>query len=288
MTAKRGLGKGLEALMGPKKAPASEKRSGATPGEHLAPISDIHKNPHQARKTFDETAIAALADSIISAGLLQPLVVTAEKDGTFVLIAGERRLRAAKVAGLTKVPVRIIKATDEKTVAVLGLVENLQRENLDAIDEAEAFAALSEGFGLTQEAIAKAVSKSRPYVANAMRLLELPKPALELVRSGKISAGHGRAILRLPDRGRRIKFAKLIVEKSYSVREAERLADRFMDEEKKKDKRAKPGPYEPLADDLRKQFGTKVEFKGAKTKGRLVIHYFSEEDLTRIIELIQK
>jgi len=216
-------------------------------------------------------------------------VATRKKAGNFVLVAGERRLRAAKIAGLKKVPVRVVQMKSGQSLAVLGLVENLQREDLDPLEEAEAFNVLSDKFKLTQQQIAKTVAKSRPYVANAVRLLDLPEKVLDLIRQGKISAGHGRAILRLIEPGERIAMANRIVAKSLSVRDTEKLVEKAvsLDKEKRRSPNKKDNPHKWIADELRGRFGTKVEFQGKTTKGRIVIHYFSEEDLTRIVDILK-
>lgn len=293
MSAKRGLGKGLEALIGQKMPTpaktASTKESPSVEAIEMVSLDNLQANPRQARKTFEETSLMELADSIKSSGLLQPLVATRSGAGRFVLVAGERRLRAARLAGLKKVPVRVLPAVDEKTGALLGLVENLQREDLDAVEEAEAFKLLADQFDLTQEKIAKTLAKSRPYVANAMRLLDLPRQVLDLVRGGTLSAGHGRAILRLPDQAARIGLAKTVLARNLSVRETERLADRLGAQDESKDKRSgsRAHPHGWLADELRQRLGTKVELQGQQNKGRIVIHYYSEEDLTRIVEMMK-
>ncbi len=296
MPLKKGLGKGLDAIIGSNKSVKKEKPvkikekddfQGSPLGEIA--IENISINPHQARKTFDQAALEELAESISVSGILQPLVATRKKAGNFVLVAGERRLRAAKIAGLKKVPVRVVQMKSGQSLAVLGLVENLQREDLDPLEEAEAFNVLSDKFKLTQQQIAKTVAKSRPYVANAVRLLDLPEKVLDLIRQGKISAGHGRAILRLIEPGERIAMANRIVAKSLSVRDTEKLVEKAvsLDKEKRRSPNKKDNPHKWIADELRGRFGTKVEFQGKTTKGRIVIHYFSEEDLTRIVDILK-
>lgn len=297
MPLKKGLGKGLDAIIGSRK---SDKRESSFvnntiendfPHQFLKEISIdiISTNPHQARKSFDQAAMEELAESIKFSGILQPIAVAKQKAGKYILVAGERRLRASKMAGLKKIPVRIVESQGEKSLAVLGLVENLQREDLDPLEEAEAFAILTDKFSLTQQQIAQAVSKSRPYVANSIRLLDLPEQVLELIRQGKLTAGHGRAILRLSDVGQRIALAVKIVAQKLSVREAESLAEKQATQTN--GSRRQPAvtkhPYNWIAEDLKGQLGTKVEFQGKSSKGRIVIHYFSEEDLTRIVELLK-
>lgn len=293
MATKRGLGKGLDALLGAR--PSGSKgqiKKNAPKGEVLfsIPVEAIEPNPHQARSHFEETSLEELARSIGETGILQPLVAIKSAPGKYILIAGERRLRAAKIAGLKKIPLRIIDAPNENSLAILGLIENLHREDLDAIEEAEAFARLSERFKMTQEKISKTVGKSRPYIANAVRLLDLPDKVLDMIRDGELSAGHGRAILRLSETSERISLAERILARKLSVREAERLAGKMVAD---REESQRPGkkvdhPFSWIADDLKQQLGTKVEFAGRKEKGRLVIHYFSEEDLTRIIDLIKR
>lgn len=293
MATKRGLGKGLDALIGTKPSKSKNRSTGDAPkGEVLlsVPVDAIETNPHQARKNFEETSLEELSRSILQSGMLQPVVATKATPGKYTLIAGERRLRAAKKAGLKKVPVRIVKAPDENSLAVLGLIENLHREDLDAIEEAEAFSKLAERFKMTQEKISKAVGKSRPYIANTLRLLDLPDKVLDMIRDGELTAGHGRAILRLSETAERITLAKRVIAKKLSVRETERLAEKLVSEKENTKITGQKGthPFDWIADELKNQLGTKVEFAGQKEKGRLVIHYFSEEDLTRIIDLIKR
>lgn len=285
----------MEALIGSSSSGKTQGQNRAEIGDEqgallMIPVEIIEPNPFQARKNFDEVAIAELASSIRENGILQPLVVMKDKSGGYCLIAGERRLRAAKEAGLKQVPAHLVKPKDDKTAAILGLVENLQREDLDPIEEAKGFALLGEKFGLTQEATANSVSKSRPYVANAMRLLELPPEVVDLIRDGLLSAGHGRAVLRLPTRGERVRFAQLLVDKKMSVREAEAMAQKLLGENEAgpgAGKKTKKHPHQWISDDLKVRFGTKVDLAGGSEKGRIIIHYFSESDLTRIIDILK-
>src|SRR5437867_1641137 len=213
---RKALGKGLEALF--PATPAAPPPA----GERLVPVQDIVPNPDQPRRHFDEEALAALADSIRRHGLLQPLVVCAAGD-RYELIAGERRLRAAERAGLDRVPIVVREAAPAKRFE-LALIENLQREDLSPLEEAEAYRHLIDEYGLTQEEIAQRVGKSRPAVANALRLLSLPDAVKAQIESGELSAGHARAVLAVEDASGQVKFAREITARRLSKSEAERLA----------------------------------------------------------------
>jgi ParB family chromosome partitioning protein len=238
MAAKKGgLGKGLDALLMDN---AVEQISPSSAVK--LKIMDIEPNRAQPRKDFAEGALAELADSIEKYGVLQPLLVRPYGENSYQLIAGERRWRAARLAGLTEVPVVIREMTDEEAAA-LSLIENLQREDLNPVEEAFGFQKLMEDFSLTQEEAAEKVGKSRPAVANALRLLKLPPEILDLVRGGKISAGHARALLAFPTEAQMLETAKLIVEKGISVRETERLAKKASKPKKETQKNTRHASY---------------------------------------------
>lgn len=275
---KSGLGMGLNALF----------MDNAM--EEIAPTSavkmkimDIEPNRDQPRKAFADDALSELADSIAKYGVLQPLLVRPFGDNGYQLIAGERRWRAARLAGLTEVPVVIREMTDEEAAA-LALIENLQREDLNPVEEAFGFRKLMEDFGLTQEEAAERVGKSRPAVANALRLLKLPADILDLVRDGKISAGHARALLSFPDEELMLQTAKLIVDKGISVRETERLAKKAakpVRESPQKTRRA--AFYDQIELALTEALCRKVRIQnGKKNTGTLEIAFNSKEDLERI------
>jgi len=293
MTAKRkGLGKGFDALVDPHRGRTLAAK--ASKGEaFVCPIDHIKPNRHQPRQQFDEESLRTLAASIQRDGVLQPLAVRPDPQDpdSYELIAGERRLRAAKKAGLKEVPCALID-TDEEGLGVLSLVENLMREDLNVLDEAEAYQQLIDNFDLTQEQIADRVGKSRVHVTNTLRLLKLPEIVRAYLASGELSAGHGRAILALNQDDDRIVIAQEALARRLSVRETEALVKRAGQAIKKmkgkKPAKAKEHPYSELADRLRERYGTKVRLTGGKKKGSIEIHYFSEEELTRIFDLLTR
>ncbi len=279
MAAKKGgLGKGLDALLMDN---AMEEIS-PTSAVKLK-IMDIEPNREQPRKDFAEDALAELADSIEKYGVLQPLLVRPFGENSYQLIAGERRWRAARLAGLTEVPVVIREMTDEEAAA-LSLIENLQREDLNPVEEAFGYRKLMEDFSLTQEEAAEKVGKSRPTVANALRLLKLPAEVLDLVRAGKISAGHARALLAFPTEQEMTETANLIMEKGISVRETERLAKKASKPKKDAPKPARRIPYyEQIELTLTEALCRKVRIQNGKNDtGTLEIAFNSKEDLERI------
>jgi ParB family chromosome partitioning protein len=266
------------------------------PGISLALIEDIETNPHQPRRDFDEVALQELADSIRTNGLIQPLVVRKSPSGKYELIAGERRLRASKTAGLKQVPVVIRRSTDRESLE-LALVENIQRQDLNCVDEALAYFQLMEGFSLTQEEIAKQVGKDRATVANHLRLLRLPEPIIDDLKKAILSFGHGKALLGVEDNELRLQARKEVVEKRLSVRDTEALIERM------KGSRLAPVtqpvmPPQPLsalkarlsalAQDLTRLWSAKVEVKGSERRGKILIHYSTRQELDRILESMQK
>ncbi len=276
---KGGLGKGLDALLIDNSAEVNSSSSAVK-----LKIMDIEPNRDQARKDFDEKALSELADSIAKYGVLQPLLVRPLTDGGYQLIAGERRWRASRLAGLTEVPVVIREMTDEEASA-LSLIENLQREDLNPIEEAMGLHSLMNDFGLTQEETAERVGKSRPAVANALRLLNLPKSVLELVRNGKISSGHARALLSVSDENKMLEIAELICKKGISVRETERLAKAFAKENKAKPEKSSRREhfYDEVELTLTQALCRKIKVQNNKNEtGTLEIAFNSKEDLERI------
>lgn len=277
----RGLGRGLGALIDD--FSSSVQQDAVT----LLPLQKVEPNPNQPRKLFDEEQLQALADSIAEHGLLQPLAVRDIGDGFYQIIAGERRWRAARMAGLKEVPVMVVEA-DDKKVMELALVENLQRQDLNPMEEAEGYRVLMEDFGLTQEQAAVRVGKSRPAVANALRLLALPAEVQEYVVDGTLSAGHARAVLSLPNERLQKAAAQKIIALRLSVRQAEAMCKRMEQEKKQKEK--KP----PLTVDyvgecekmLTKQLGRKVKIINGKRKGRFELEFYGEDDLQRVYEAL--
>ena len=250
---------------------------------------DIEPNKEQARKQFDEAALSELADSIAQHGVLQPLLVRPIIGGGYQLIAGERRWRASRIAGLTQVPVIIKELTDDEA-AIISLIENLQREDLNPIEEAYGFASLIKDFDLTQEEAARRVGKSRPAVANALRLLRLPQEVIDAVREGKLSAGHARALAAIDDEKTAIFAAKTVMEKGLSVRETEKLVKALTAEKKEKKKKtaARNSFFDEVELSLNNSLGrkAKVVTKSGKESGTLEIDFYDKDDLARIAKVL--
>lgn len=285
MAAKKGgLGRGLDALF----ADNSVEESSSASAVKLS-LNEIEPNKDQPRKTFDEKALAELADSIAQHGVIQPLLVRPMPDGSYQLVAGERRWRAARRAGLSEVPV-VIREMSDSEMMELALIENLQREDLNPIEEAEGLQQLIDTYGLTQETAAARVGRSRPAIANALRLLSLPAPILELTREGKISAGHARALLSLGDEEKMVEIADLILKKEISVREVERLAKAAA---KEKTQKEKPIPrrdtfYDEVELALTNSLGRriKVNVNKKENRGTIEIEFFDQKDLSDISRLL--
>ena len=256
-------------------------------GITMADVESIVANEYQMRREFEASALNELADSIRANGVIQPLITRRAEDGKLHLIAGERRLRASKLAGLKQVPVVIKKATDKEALE-LALIENVQREDLNCVEVATSYFQLAEDFKLTQEEIAKRVGKDRVSVANHLRLLKLPESLLQDLRSNKLSYGHGRALLSVADPLKRLEIRNAIVEKQLSVRETERIiAELLVNTEKgqaklKKKEDAQPAELKNFVERLGRALGTRVKSKGDQYRGTIVIDYFSKEDLERI------
>ena len=253
-------------------------------------VDKITPNVNQPRKSFDDDSLAELSASIKNQGVLQPLLVEKITDDSYVIVAGERRFRAAKIAGLSEVPV-IVKSFNEVQRIEVALIENIQRENLNAIDEAAAYQYLIQKSGLTQEEVAEKVGKKRSTVTNSLRLLQLPDQMKDDIISGVLTAGHARAILSLVNPNDRMLLRNKIIEKELSVREAEEEAQALNEGKKVKVKRAPKArdPYiQGVEDKLLEAFGTKVEVKGNLKKGKLVIPYASQSDLERLYRLLGK
>ena len=253
-------------------------------------ISQIEPNKNQPRKRFDKEKLVALSESIKENGLIQPIIVTKSDDDRYTIVAGERRWRAAKLAGLTAVP-SIVKEYTEKTVAEVALIENLQREDLNPIEEALGYKELSEKYFLKQEEISKIVGKSRSAIANAMRLLSLEDEIQSKIISGDISEGHARAALSLDGFELRNFLVSQIIENGLNVRQAEVLAKQLQKGTKEKKKR-EPDVYdielERIQNKLSSNLGTKVTISHGQKKGKIEIEYYGNEDLDRILNLIQK
>ena len=283
----RGLGKGLGALLGDD---ALQSQEG---GSLSLPISEVQPGLKQPRKRFDDESLADLADSIRTHGIIQPLTVRRLSSGYYQIIAGERRWRAAKLAGLHEVPAVIIEA-DDRTVMELGLIENLQREDLNPIEEANGYKVLMDEYGLTQDEVAQRVGKSRPAVANALRLLALPDAVHLLLEEGRLSAGHARAILSAPDKELQKRLAQKVVQDGLSVRQTEALAKRLAKAQDLLDE--EPAPAVPdfsiylraAVQDLSSRFGRKVHIINGKKKGKVELEYYNTDDLNALLELLEQ
>lgn len=256
-------------------------------GVNEVSIDLVRANPLQPRKTFDEIALAELADSISAHGILQPLVVV-KKDAGYEIVAGERRFRAAKLAGLKVIPV-IVKEISEKERREIALVENLQREDLNPMEESEALYTLLKENDLTQEELAKTLGKSRPAVANALRLLTLPKEIQNMVRDLSLSTGHAKVLLGVKVPELQLALAKEVVQKKLSVRDLEmRLAALAAEKKVPAAKKAVSLELRAMIDDMQRVFGTKVRVAGSDKKGKIVIDYYNSDDLQRIFDLVEK
>jgi ParB family chromosome partitioning protein len=303
-TKKRGLGRGLAALLAntageePSFSPAGEEGAGerapAAGAQEIA-LDLLSPNPHQPRKEFDTAGLHELADSIGVHGIIQPLLVTPAGDDPhrFWIVAGERRWRAARLAGLAAVPA-IVRPTSSQALTELALVENIQRADLNALEEAQAYAALMEEHGLTQAEVAERVGKSRPAVANALRLLGLPHEAQAAVVEGRITAGHARALLGLPDAAAMLLALEEITRRGLSVREAETLVKQWSETPAPKPLAPKPPPDPQVAAHIghlenrfRSALGTKVQLnRNDDGSGKLVVHFFNDGDLEHLLRLI--
>ncbi len=278
---KSGLGRGFDAIFADNSVEDISTGNSTTKVKLL----DIEPNRDQPRKQFDEEALAELSDSIAQHGVLQPLLVRPMPDGGYQLVAGERRWRASRMAGLTEVPVVIRDLTDSQ-VAELALVENLQRENLNPLEEANGYKELSDKFGYTQEKISEIVGKSRPSIANALRLLNLPEDVQEMVSNGSLSMGHARAILSLEDDKMKTDLAKLVIANDLSVRETERIARNMAKEAPKAKKAKKRNPYYDEAElALSEVLGRCVKITKSSKKGSLQIEFFDDADLKKLLKI---
>lgn len=276
---KKALGKGLGALI----STANEETS---TGVVELRINEIEPNAGQPRKKFDDEKLLQLSDSIKQHGIVQPIIVRRE-DNIYKIVAGERRWRAARLAGLSSVPV-IIKDVNNKQVMEMALIENIQREDLNPIEEAEAYEKLLNEYDMTQEELSKTIGKNRSTIANMIRLLSLCDKIKEYVISGEISSGHARALLSISDKEVQEKLCNEIIEKNLSVRETESLVKRFSEVKKEEKKSSKQDEnLVRIEDDLKKILGTKVKLINNNKKGKILIEYYSNEELDRILEMFK-
>ncbi len=278
--AKKGLGSGLDALFGGDLPPAEENL-------RSLPISKVEPGEHQPRETFDGEKLENLADSIRSHGVIQPITVRRLEGDRYQIIAGERRWRAARMAGLAEVPARIVDA-DDREAMVLALVENLQREDLNPVEQARGLRRLLEEYGCTQESAAELVGCSRPALSNALRLLSLPEPVLAMLEDGRLSAGHGRALLALGDPARIRAAAEAVLRQELSVRQTEALVKKLQAPPRAAAKKPDDGIYvKALEERLTRCFNRKVHIVSGPKKGRLEIEYYGNEDLDALIRALR-
>lgn len=284
---KKGLGTGLGVLFGTDEYEEEQSSELMT-----LPISKVEPRMEQPREYFDEQALQDLADSISQYGLIQPVIARKLDSGYYQIIAGERRWRASRLAGLTEIPVRVIDADDRRT-AELALVENLQREDLNPIEEAKGYRTLIEEYGLTQEEAAKSVGRSRPAVTNALRLLNLSPKVMEMVEKGNLSAGHARALVSISDDRQQLEAANQVIKKSLSVRSTEKLAGDIVKGKKKPQEKPNSGEVQvdyaaEIGDELTKLFGRKVRLFDGKKTGKIEIEFYSADDREALISMLRK
>ncbi len=306
----RGLGKGLEALFGDVEintskmdtaevlqeesqridAEKNKKEKKPDADENSVVFIDINKikpNENQPRKKFDEEKIAELAASIIEHGIIQPIVVRKSTAGSYEIVAGERRYRAARKAELKAVPCIVRELTDEQNM-LLAIIENMQREDLNPLEEAQAIEKMIKNYGLTQEQVSKSLAKSRPYITNALRLLRLPERVQDMISGGTLSAGHARALVSINDERMQIALAERVEKEGLSVRDIERLADANKKTPRPAAKvKKKSADIVGLEEDLKDIFGTKVNLVEKGKRGKIEIEYYSRDELERLIEIMR-
>lgn len=285
MGKKFALGKGLSALI-PEDLVESEQQD--EKGKMLIPLNEIRNDNNQPRKAFDNDKIAELTESIRTHGIIQPLILRKSDDGLYVIVAGERRWRAAKMAGLKDVPA-IVMELSEKDVLEISLIENIQRQDLNPIEEASAYKKLLSDFNLTQEDLSKRIGKSRTAITNTMRLMNLDIRVQQYIIEGIITEGHGRALLGIKDKEIQYELSQKVIDENLSVRELERLVKRILEgktsEEKETNNELNPY-YKEIKNQLQSYFGTKVNISNKNNKGKIEIEYYSEDDLQRILDII--
>ena len=280
---KKALGRGLGSLIQEAQTEAGSNQQDRQ--ETMVSIEDIHPNPHQPRTHFNETELEELSESIRSHGVLQPLLVRKDDKG-YEIIAGERRYQASKIAGVTEVPVVVREVTDNEMLE-LALIENLQRSDLNPIEEARGYRKLIQATGMTQEALSKAVSKSRSAITNSLRLLDLPQRVQDLLFEGKLTAGHARAILAVPYEEARIKLAEKVVAEGLSVRSTENLAPLFsVGDTPKAPRPVTPQSFKKAARMLRQVFNTNVKVKSSRGKNKIEIEFKDEDELASIMNRV--
>ncbi|MCI8567547.1 MAG: ParB/RepB/Spo0J family partition protein [Lachnospiraceae bacterium] len=286
---KGGLGKGIDSMIPIMEIEESKEEKPKNGDPFLMDIHQIEPNREQPRKLFDEESLAELADSIRQYGVLQPLLVQ-KKEDYYAIIAGERRWRAARLAGLKEVPV-LIKELSRQESMEISLIENIQRQDLNPVEEAKAYQMLIQEFGLKHEDLAERVSKSRTAITNSMRLLKLDEPILDMLIRGELTQGHARALLAFDDKEKQCHVAQMIIDKNLSVRDTEKLVKTLMNPPLPREKKELPGAavYRDMEKKLKDQLGTKVAIsRRDENQGKIEISYYSVEELERIIEILEK
>ena len=288
----RGLGKGLEALFSnseidTQEISVTEKEESEEKGISFININEIKPNQNQPRKSFNEEKLEELAASIIENGLIQPVILR-KADKGYEIVAGERRWRACRKAGLKEIPCIIREFTDEQNM-LIAIIENMQREDLNPIEEAEGLNQMIVNFGMTQEQVSKSVGKSRPYITNALRLLKLPSEIREMLLANQLSAGHARAIAGISDTEKQIQLAEYAIKEGLSVREIEKIIKEENASKKKisRKKAEKSADVRKVEDDLKQIMGTKVNLNQSGKKGKIEIEYYSRDELERLIEMLK-
>ena len=291
---KRGLGRGLDSLFGEYSEEPKEIKEKVVEKVEQVVVNEpkeieiglIDRNPEQPRKIFEENALNELAESIKNHGVIQPIIVK-EVEGRYVIVAGERRWRASRLAGIKTIPC-IIKNYTEQQISEIAIIENLQREDLNPIESAKAIKNLINQYNLTQDEVADKIGKSRPAVANTLRLLALPENIITLVENNKITAGHARALLAIEDPLKQKEIALSIIEKDLTVRDVENLIKYLNSPQKEKVQKVQSLELKDFSDKIKRALATKVEIKGDDNKGKIVINYYSKDDLNRIYDILNK
>jgi len=285
---KKRFGKGLAALFPAASPPVPEAVAAETPASRTiadVPLAQVRPGAHQPRRRFDKDALVQLADSIKAGGVIQPLILRPLPGSGYEIIAGERRWRAAKLAGLETVPA-IIKNVDDRTVMEVAIIENLQREDLNSIEEAEAYLRLTDDFHLSQEEVARKVGKDRSTIPNSLRLLKLPKYIQGDIIVGALSAGHARAILTLATPKAQMALAERLKSRGLSVREAEALVSAPQRPAKKKPASPRDVHLSRAEEGLKRKYGTKVSINGTEKSGRIIFEYYTNDDLIRLVDIL--
>ena len=278
---KKALGRGLEALL----PVGEEKNINENQDVRSIQVDHILPSRYQPRRGFPEDELNKLADSVRQTGLLQPVVVRRKGDGFYELVAGERRWRAAKIAGLSNIPATVRNCSDQQAIA-FALVENLQRNDLNPMETAQAYTRMLNEFGMTQDEVARQVGKDRSSVANFARLVGLPKDIQHLIEAGELSAGHAKVILSLEKAADQVRFAHRILAGQLSVRQAEKMAEREAKKKKTGNGRVERKPYGDLEEKIQRRLGTKITIQKRRRGGKIIIHYFSEPEFERIVDAL--